>query len=294
MNRVSAEVDIRYALREYYATRIAYPQTQGFAESTVIEVEGDHDGLPYGDFYQPGDVFLDPVGNGQLGRIYYVQHSQPGSRKLRLQLEHSPGTVRPKVVLMDGIFTPEVTRGRSRVHIGIRSRATARAGFVRALYSNRVLHEDRQHIILTEPFWRGSFWLHVEGQDRLEVSHVFELINTRIRIDHTPIYKFLLNARPIRVDLVNLENGGVFRSILSLEVEASLTPATPLDQLPDGMPQAYFPFTPIEGVTPVVEPELVPSEPPYGEATGHYPLTTVADESAYADMFGPFIPPEEE
>lgn len=282
MNRVSAETDIRLSMRSFYAQRIAYPKTGGYAPG-VIEKIGDVEGVPYGDLYEVGDVFLDPVGDNQLGLVYYVAEASPGSNRLLLQLEASTQQIRPRVVVVSDVFQPEVTQG-ARVHIGIRSRPTARGGYVRALHVNRLLSNDGQNIILASPFWRGSFWLHVEGVDRLETSYVFEMVNSRQKFI-TDIYKFEIDVFPIRADVVNLENGGVFRNVLTVNVNATVTPATPIDQLPDGMPTVAFPYDPISGVSPVIEqatPEI--NFPWYAERVGDYPLSQEADDANVANM----------
>lgn len=278
--RVSLETDIRYALRAYYGTRIAYPRIGGEeTDQGITQVTGEVDGVPYGDLYQEGDVFTAPNGPGQLGTIYYVVHSQPGDPTITVVPEQSPGTARPKVVLVDDIWAPEVTQGKSRVYIGIRSRPTARAGFVRALHAGRVLHEDRQHVIVTAPIWRGGFWLHVDGTDRREASYVLEMVNSRAQLV-SDIYKLAVDVRPRRLDLSNLENSGLFRNVLAIDVDASLTPQTPLDQLPDGLPDnTHWPWSEITGVSAVIEAHHNEPLPRYGEKVGDYPTSETADDS---------------
>ena len=121
MNRVAVETDVRYALRDYYATHIAYPQAGVLTGSDgIITRSGDVDGIPYGELYAAGDPFIDPIGDGQLGLIYHVV--QAHGNTLTLKLDESLGTLRPKVTLVDDIWKPEVKQGRSAVYIGIRSR----------------------------------------------------------------------------------------------------------------------------------------------------------------------------
>ena len=278
--RVSLETDIRYALRTYYGTRIAYPRMGGGErEDLVTQVTGEVDGVPYGDLYREGEVFTVPNGPGQLGTIYYVVHSQPGDPTLTVVEERSPGTVRPVVTLVDGIWAPEVTKGESRVYIGIRSRPTARAGFVRALHAGRVLTEDRQHVIVTAPIWRGGFWLHVDGVDRREVSYVLDMLNSRAQMT-SDVYKLAIDLRPRRIELSNLENSGLFRNVLAVDVDASLTPATPVDQLPDGLPDnIHWPWNEITGVSAVIEAHHNEPLPRYGEKVGDYPTSKTADDS---------------
>lgn len=279
MNRVSLETDIRYALRTYYATRIAYPQTGGYDSEGVTEVTGSIDGVPYGDLYREGDVFTDSVGSGLLGVIYYVVAATPGDPTIRVQPEVSPGTARPVVVLVDDIWKPEIKKGASRVHIGIRSRPTARAGYVRALHSGRVLHEDRQHVLITAPIWRGGFWLHVDGIDRLETSYVLEMVNSRAQMT-SDIYKLAIDVRPRQVNLSNLESSGMFRNVIAIDVDAGLTADSPLDDLPDGLPDTtHWPWAEITGVSPVIEPHNEEPLPRYAEKVGDYPTSETADES---------------
>lgn len=281
MNRVSAEDDIRFALRKYYAERVVYPLMGGYQDGT-ISLSGDVEGIPYGDIYEVGDIFTEAVGDGLLGKIYYVAHAEPGNPTLELQQEVSRGQARPKVVLVNEAVGPEVVQGASRVYIGIRSRPTARSGFVRALHASRRVHQDGKHIVLTEPFWRGGFYYHVEGANRSEAAYVTEMVNTRVKVI-TDLYKFEVDVMPIRLDVVNLEVGGVFRNVINLNATARVTPATPLDQLPDGMPQVYFPYDPITGVSPVIEHDSRGASFPWpAEKVGDYPLSEEADP--YADM----------
>lgn len=280
MTRVSIETDIRLALRAYYATRIAYPRMGGEETSQgITQLTGDIDGVPYGDLYEEGDTFTVPNGPNQLGTIYYVVKAKRGDPTITVVPEQSPGTERPKVVLVRNVWSPEVTKGKSRVYIGIRSRPTARAGYTRALFAGRVMHEDRQHVIITSPIWRGGFWLHVDGVDRDETGYVLEIVNSRAQFT-SDIYKLAIDVRPRRIDLSNLENSGLFRNVLAIDVDAGLTPQTPLDQLPDGLPDnTHWPWDEIVGVSPVIEPHQDEPLPRYGEKVGDYPLSETADES---------------
>jgi hypothetical protein len=280
VTRVSLETDIRYALRTYYATRIAYPRMGGEeTDEGITQLTGEVDGVPYGDLYREGEVMTVPNGSGQLGTIYYVVASEPGDPTITVVPEQSPGTVRPIVVLVDDIWKPEVKKGDSRVHVGIRSRPTARAGYTRALYTGRVLHEDRQHIIITAPIWRGGFWLHVDGTERREVSYVVEMLNSRAQLT-SDLYKLAIDVRPRRLDLSNLENSGLFRNVIAIDVDAGLTPQTPLDQLPDGLPDnTHWPWDEIVGVSPVIEAHHNEPLPRYAEKVGDYPTSDTADES---------------
>lgn len=287
MNRVAAEVDIRYALRKYYTERIVYPRTLGWAQAPTITVSGTIGAIPYGDYYKKGDVFTDPVGDGLLGKIYYVVDSQEGSPTLVLQQESATGNAHPRVVLVDHLDRPEVTQGDSRVYVGIRSRPTARAGFVRALHVGRVLHDTEPYVVLTEPFWRGGISLYVEGTDKLETGYVFEMLNTRIQT-RTDIYKFDIDVKPLRAEVVGLEASGVFRYVLVADVAASASSATPVTQLPDGMPTVYFPYDPILGVSPVIEDWGDDGFPRYAEKVGNFPLT---DDPVYVAESD--IPPTE-
>jgi len=281
VNRVDAEVDIRLALRKMYAEGIVYPLTGGYTDD-VITVSGDVDGIPYGDIYKQGDYFTEPVGAGLLGKIYYVAFSEANNPTIKLQQEVSRGQARPKVVIVEDFIHFEVND--PRVHIGIRSRGTARSGFVRALYGGRVLHVDRGGFVLTEPFWRGSFWLHVEGKDRFETAYVFSMVNSRQKLI-TDIYKFEIDFVPIRVDVVNLEANGVFRNVLTANVTARCTADTPVHQLPDGMPEVYFGTDIITGVSPVIEDwDRGEPFPWYAERVGNYPLSQEADDAGVADM----------
>lgn len=280
MNRVAAEFDIRHGLRKFFATHITYPKMQGFAAGTIVDIEGDVDAVPYGDLYQVGDVFTDPVGDGQLGLIYYVVAVD--GRNMRLQLESAQGNMRPKVVAVDKLGSPEIAEGDSRVHVGIRIRPTARSGFVNTLNVNRLLHQDGQHVVLATPFWRGGGSIYVEGTDKNETAYVFEMVNSRQKII-SDIYKFELDFVPIRAEVVGLEAGGLFRNILIFNLTATVTPATPIHDLPDGMPTVYFPFDPILGVSPVIEDDRFP-EPRDAEKVGNYPLTDDPDYWNVADM----------
>lgn len=281
-NRVSAETDITLALRKYLAENVNFPKTGGYQDG-VIEVSGNVGGIPYGDIYQKGDLFTQPVGDGQLGKLYYVAASAPGSDTLVVQEEISPSTARPRVTFVTDAFTPELD-DTYRVAIGIRSRPSARTGFVRQLSAGRRLSFDQQYVILTEPFWTGGFWLHVEGRDKLETSYVFEVVNARAEL-LSDIYKFRVRMFPERVDVVNLEVAGIFKNVLAINVLAGLTEATPIDQLPDGMPVVAFPWDKITGVSPVVEQDSTGIPLPwYGEKVGDYPLSTEADTAGISDM----------
>lgn len=280
MNRVSLETDIRYALRTYFGTRIAYPVMAGVQNDVgITNITGDLDGVPYGDLYQKGDVFTQPVGDGLLGQVYYVANSTPGDPTITVLPEATVKTQRPKVVIVDGIWRPEIKEGGSRVHVGIRSKPTARAARLRALFAGRVLHDDREHVIITSPIWRGTVWLHVDGVERRETSYVTEMVNSRFQVT-SDIYKLAVNVVPRRLELSNLENSGLFRNVINFDVDAGLTPASPLDQLPDGLPDTiYFPWTEIVGVSPVVEPHNDDPLPRYAEKVGDYPLSETADDS---------------
>lgn len=283
MNRVAIEFDVRYGLRKFYTEHVAYPRTLGWAAAATTTVTGAIGGQPLGNYYAVGDVYTDPVGDGLLGRIYYVVDAQPGNPTLRLQQETSQGYDHPRTILVDHLNRMEVTKGDSRVYIGIRSRPTARSGFVRALHGPRVLHESQPYVVLTEPFWRGGFSMYVEGTDKLQTGYVFEMINTRIQF-RTDVYKLDVDVQPVRVEVLGLEASGVFRYVLSTNVTASATAATPVDQLPDGVPELYFPWDPILGVSPVIELDAHDPFPRYAERVGNYPLTDDPNYQAVADM----------
>lgn len=293
MNAVSIATDIRYALRKLYAEGVAYPVTGHMNAQEISQVTGTVEGTPYGDIYQVGDVFTDPVGDNLLGAIFYVVESYPGDPTITLQQEISPGIRRPKVRLLDHLLSGEITEGE-RVHIGIRSRPTARYAVVRGFGTRRAIHDDEVHVFYTDTFWRGGIWLHVEGVDHLEVSYVFDAVNTGVRDLITDVYKLRVNLYPRQVQIINLEASGMFRNVLSADVTAALTAATPLEHLPDGLPPLYWPWDGVIGVSPVIEPfGLIEPLPVYAEKVGDYPLTEAAHQHRddHPEQF--YMPPTE-
>lgn len=251
MSLISAEMDIAQSLTDLYRRKLIYPAIGGVGgRSAETEVSGFIDGVPYGDIYRRGDTYLTEGDSFNAGRLYYVAQATPGSPVLLLQEDASPESRRARVVHMVENTWPEM-RGKE-VFVGVRSKANARFGPVRALFADREWHEGQQDVILAAPFWRGGFYIHIDGPNAWDEKYVSEMVNTGLEFT-TRIYRFLVRVSPTRYELRNYELQGRWKSVINMDATAQVTAQTPIHDLPHGMPIVSYPDTPISGFSPVLE-----------------------------------------
>lgn len=286
MGYLSAEIDIAHSLEAHWRETLTYTPAGGLGGTTVVEQKtGTANGLPYGDVYREGDVFLEEAQGGVAGRLLYVASSTPGNPTITLQPDRPQVLRRPRVAAVTEATWPRVLG--PEVFIGIKTKPDARYGVIPALHAARELHQDGNHMLITEPFWKGGFYVHVEAHNRYDITAVTEMINRGF--DYTTrIYKFLVEFRPVRFELRNYEINKRWKSVLNVNAYASVTPETPLDDLPNGMPDVFWPWTAITGVSPVLAGEdYTPAE-----KVGDYDLDT--SDGVDENNFPPTWPPQEE
>ena len=134
----------------------------------------------------------------------------------------------------------------------VSNRPGARFGPVRALFADREWHEGQQDVILAAPFWRGGFYIHIDGPNAWDEKYVSEMVNTGLEFT-TRIYRFLVRVSPTRYELRNYELQGRWKSVINMDATAQVTAQTPIHDLPHGMPIVSYPDTPISGFSPVLE-----------------------------------------
>lgn len=251
MSRISASMDMAESLVKLYRERLIYPAIGGLGgRAATTEVSGFIDGVPYGDIYRVNDTFLSEGDAFAAGKVYYVARATPGSPVLALQEDVSPESRRARVVHLVENNAP-AQRG-NEVFVGVRVKPTARFAPVHALFSQREWHEGNEDIILTAPFWRGGFYIHIDGPNAWDERYISEMVNTGLEMT-TSIYRFLVKINPTRFELRNAEIQGRWRSVINMDATAEVTAETPIHDLPVGMPVVSYPATPISGFTPIIE-----------------------------------------
>ena len=268
----SIATDIRQSLRQHMAENLFYTPMGPWDDAPTVQRTGFVDGVPYGSFYFPGDIFLERGASQQKGSTFYVVQATAGNPTITLQPEAAGGITKPPtraIYRTDGPANVD-----SRVYVGLTLRPSARRATPNLLSETDriVAPSGTETILISRSFYQARGTVHVEGRNQEDVFYVFDQVNQRRDI-LSYIYQLRLLFYPDAPRTIG-EIDGIFKQVLDFDIYAYLTADTPISELPPGSVDGYvLPYEPIDGVVLIVEKVDEDNQTQFVEVIGEYPFT---------------------